>query len=187
MTKKNKQIHLLKRRWNTFLRSVKRAKRFKKRIAGLNRYRFHMNMRAIVERRFKRKPVNRINFRNKHSYKKPNYPRHIEYLLSIPHTFSNKKFNNFTREPLKVPTCFSLVDNHEESFNFLKQLLVILHHDRTMDVIIDYSNCTRIDVDASICMDIVLSQFINYFNKCQNSGFNDLYCKSIYPINYDKM
>lgn len=96
---------------------------------------------------------------------------------------NNKSFS--TEKPgipkngiLYVPKIFSLSEYPNESFKFLKDLLFTLRFPRNEKLIINYKYCERIDLDASICNDIILSEYIKAFNNC-NSKKIILQTKSI--------
>lgn len=128
---------------------------------------------------YSRKPIT-ISSNNK-----PKLPTNIRYFTTLPHLFSIK--NDFPTDGyLEVPECFSLIDNYEASFTFLKKLFFVLIKDKAKKVIIDYAKCERIDVDASICMDILLADFISYHKKCSNISSFKWTIETIEPTNYKK-
>lgn len=85
---------------------------------------------------------------------------------------------------LLVPKVFSLVDNIEESLIFLSKLFTTLSVLKNNIIILDYKDCNRIDVDASMIMDIILTEFITLYRKCNYYGIE---CPDrILPRNIDK-
>jgi len=118
--------------------------------------------------------------------RRPVYPINIKYLLNVPNLFSKNQFKKKKDDGhLFVPKCFSLIQNYEESFDFLKHLFVILDRNNLDNLIIDYERCERIDVDASMCMDVILMEFIFYINECRKLGYK-AFKGGITPINYEK-
>ncbi len=97
-----------------------------------------------------------------------------EFDLSEPLKFLFENKNFFTDKPahipkngvLNVPKIFSLVESPKESFQFLKDLLYTLRYPKSKRIKINYKKCVRIDLDASICNDIILLEFINAFKSC---------------------
>jgi hypothetical protein len=51
--------------------------------------------------------------------------------------------------------------------------------------VIDYKDCERIDLDASLCMDIILAEFIQYIKLCRLKKHSPK-IDTIKPINYEK-
>lgn len=113
---------------------------------------------------------------NQHENQKsrPPYSQNIKFLAGISNLFANGY--SFKKEDgrFMVPSCFSLLENYKESFQFLKRLFNALYQARVQKIILDYSQCTRIDVDASICMDLILAEFIHYRNICRKRGLRQL-------------
>lgn len=111
------------------------------------------------------------------------YSERIKLFKKTINAFSNKENqNNF--DVLMVPTVFSLTDNYKDSCIFLRKLLDALDSQLYKKVLIDYANCERIDVDASICMDIIVADFINYYNTCLKNR-KKLRMAEITPLHYD--
>ncbi|MGP8217208.1 MAG: hypothetical protein ACLQQ4_16680 [Bacteroidia bacterium] len=115
---------------------------------------------------------------------KPAYSETIQYIASKKEAFRNTTkvkgdFSTFT-----MPKIFSLTENYDESFDILKRLFNVLYYQSASEVFIDYQYCERIDVDASICMDIILGEFIVHFTHCRKVG-HKVKVKKIAPINYE--
>lgn len=113
------------------------------------------------------------------------YSETIRYLTKHENVFADNNDINPQEGLLNVPEIFSLTETCNESFAFLKKLLYILHKSQATRVILDYKNCKRIDVDASVCMDVILSEFIEFFKyrdrHSLHRGINE-----IIRINYEK-
>jgi len=117
---------------------------------------------------------------------RPNkHNEYVKYFASIPNVFSKTGFRYKNDAPLFIPPIFSLIDNYEASFDFLKQLFTVLYKGKTNTLPLDYSKCTRIDVDASICMDFIIAQYLQYINPCNANGYK-AYPSVITPVNFDK-
>ena len=83
-----------------------------------------------------------------------------------------------------VPTVFSLSDNCAESFAFLQHLFVALYAHQPIRVYIDYQYCKRIDLDASVVLDVILGEFIQNMRACYKTGHRTT--RSVGPINYGR-
>ena len=188
MANKNQELYNSKKAWVSFLKKKKRQRRVKKTKKGFAIHQRNIGRNAKLKGKyFKTSRVvsswkgNKIRQKSK----KPEYSEKINYLLSIPEVFSST-VSWYDEENLLIPKCFSLIENSEESFEFLKKLLFTLHINKVSKITLDYSVCQRIDVDASICMDIILAEFIMYFKKCGYAGYRDeIAIKSIEPINFE--
>lgn len=114
--------------------------------------------------------------------KKPSFSNTIQYFLKKKNAFSEKSLN-FSHNIL-IPETFSLIDNYGETSDFLKNFLNVLYKANFKELTIDYKNCIQIDVGASICMDIILTEFIEYFKKCWKNRYK-IKVEKITPINFE--
>lgn len=187
MKQRRRQRLVSKQGLIAYLKSQQRKERFRQKKAGIQRHQLNIKLKAESEGRLY-KSVKRGPFRYKRpTISKPDYPPNIKYLMSVSKVFSNKKFKqNPDNGHLYIPKCFSLIENYQESFDFLKKLFVLLNNDNHAKITLDYKNCDRIDVDASICMDVMLAEFISYIQQCRSLGFQQMYRRSITPINFEK-
>jgi hypothetical protein len=172
--------------WEQHLRKVKRLRRKRKIRAAYQKYLHELNVKTKAEGK-KYKPAQRTPFAYRKSLPpKPKYPVTIEHLSTVKELFTKSEYAKHDDGNLLVPETFSLIENFEESFEFLKRLFTLFKREKIEEVIIDYSNCNRIDVDASICMDVILAEFIKHIRACERLGHKNLYPKRIKPINYQK-
>lgn len=120
--------------------------------------------------------------------KKPTLSDNVKYLATIIDAFAglNVVYQGFSEEiVIQVPAVFSLTEKGaEDSYIFLKRLFDVLEHQKAERVRIDYESCERIDVDASMCMDIILSEFIHFYSRCRRGKYK-VKVKSIRPINFE--
>jgi len=65
-----------------------------------------------------------------------------------------------------VPKQFSLIDYPQETFGFIKNVLGALLSKKYTEVIIDYTQCDRLDLGAQVLLDIILKEIISFYNKC---------------------
>lgn len=188
MANKNQELYNSKKAWVSFLKSKKRQRRIDRRNRGLAVHKTNIGRRARQKGKYSKTSRVLSNWKGNKKIqkpKKPEYSEKINYLLSIPDLFSNS-VSWYDEENLVLPECFSLIENSEESFEFLRRLLYTLHVNKVSKITLDYSVCKRIDVDASICMDIILAEFIMYFKKCGLAGYrNEITIKLIEPINFE--
>lgn len=187
MAVKNQEIYNSRKGWISFLKTKKRKEKIKVKKSGNKKYKHNIKKYTIAKGYKYNQKKFKSNWRAlKTKHPKPEYSDKIKYLLSVPELFSPTKLSWYDNGELLIPECFSLIENSIESFDFLKKLLVTLHVNKVEKVILDYSACKRIDVDASICMDIILGEFIMFFTKCTQLGYGDDICiKSIKPINFE--
>lgn len=102
---------------------------------------------------------------------KPPFSETINYLAVQQKAFSKKSVELPKDGIFEIPEIFSLSDTNDDSFLFLKKLFYALHQDKFEEIIIDYGKCRRIDLEASICMDILLKEFSQYITKCRIRRF----------------
>ena len=120
-----------------------------------------------------------------HLSPKPDYSELIEYLLNKEEVLGSKKLM-FETNTFEIPNPFSLTENYSETSIFIKKLFNSLYFQSFETIYIDYSKCENIDVGASMCMDIILSDFIQYYKKMLNSG-HLVKVNEIKPIHYDQV
>lgn len=109
----------------------------------------------------------------------------IQFWNSKNSLFSNKKELDLNDCQFTVPKVFSLNKNGPESFSFLKRLYLRLKNQDCERIIIDYGLCESIDLDASVCMDVILREFIEYFKRCKRNSY-PVKVLEITPVNYRK-
>jgi hypothetical protein len=132
---------------------------------------YHMPPRPI----FLRRVINQTT--------KPKFSTTINYLAEQQKSFSRDSIKLPDDGNFEVPGIFSLIDNPKQSFLFLKKLFYALHQDKIESITLDYKKCTLIDLDASICMDILLKEFIGHINLCRMKGYL-LRTQRIAPTNF---
>src|SRR5580698_3382589 len=186
MKKYNKQLYNSKRAWIKYQKSSKKRERFRLHKAGYQRFLLHVKRSAEKHGLTYRKPKKSLYAHPKTLAPKPGFPLNVKYLAQVPDLFSKTNYNREYSGHLFIPKCFSLIDNFRESFDFLKRLFVILQKQKLDEVILDYTNCERIDVDASICMDIILNDFVSYIMECRKIGHLEVFSKGIHPRNFER-
>jgi hypothetical protein len=182
MKKPYKLLYKARRGIRKFLKSTARKKKYGLKKAAYQKY-LNVTRRTAIGKGKEFKIFKKSPF----SHEKPLPPKpklspFVLYLLTVSDLFSKKQFNQFSNGHLFIPKCFSLIENYEESFDFLKRLLIILEKCKAEEIILDYINCERIDVDASVCMDILLAEFIPYITHCRKIG-HKVFKKGVNPRN----
>jgi hypothetical protein len=100
----------------------------------------------------------------------PTYGEIIKFLSHKYMYFSTQSLPKFENGHLMVPEIFSISENTESSMFFLKRLYNVLHNQKARDIVIDYKNCSNLDIDASACTDLILNGFMRYFDRCSQSN-----------------
>jgi len=116
---------------------------------------------------------------------KPEHSSTIQYLCSKQNSFGKFKAAKKEDGYFEIPEIFSLTEDYHKSYAFLKRLLNVLYNQTATKITFDYSKCKRIDVDASVCMDILLREFIHYYKSCRARGHH-VRVDEIIPINYSE-
>jgi hypothetical protein len=117
--------------------------------------------------------------------KKPEYSDVIKYLALKKEAFSGEGKPRKEDGYFEIPEIFSLTENYATSFSFLKRLFYALYFQSATHIYFDYSKCKRIDIDASVCMDILLGEFILHFKACRKRNY-EVKVLEITPINYEQ-
>lgn len=117
-------------------------------------------------------------------FQKPLYSDIINYFIEKK-TIFGKNDMFFENEVFEIPEFFSIIENYKETNIYLRKLFNALYFQNFENIIIDYGKCKHIDVCASMCMDIILSDFIKYYQKCVK-GRHTVRIKKIFPINFDR-
>lgn len=101
--------------------------------------------------------------------------------LLLPSFYSPSKLK--TTQTISVPRLFSLVDNPDESFTFVKDVINCLYHNKVKRLRLDYSKCQAIHLGAQIYLDILLRDIFTYSRKLVNKYPNYGHLESVKPIN----
>ena len=115
---------------------------------------------------------------------KPNYSDTIKYFVENKSVFGRNDMT-FEDNIIAIPEIFSIIENYTETTIFLRKLFNALYNQSFEQIFIDYQNCKEIDVCASMCMDIILADFITYYNQCSKDR-HTVKVQSIKPINYNR-
>lgn len=116
--------------------------------------------------------------------RKPEYSDTIKYFVENKLAFGSNEII-FENEVFVIPEVFSIIENYTETTLFLRKFFNALYSQSFENVLIDYQFCKEIDVCASMCMDIILAEFINYYNQCTIDR-HSVKIKSIKPINFNR-
>lgn len=186
--RKNKPYHEFSR-LSRFRKSIKRRRKLESHRSGF--FRYYFNVIHTAKRKGKKLKKNELPYYEKYRISKQNRIPHPEFSDNIKFLSENK--NVFSKKSGKlpdngvfaIPNPFSLTENYDNSFLFLKQLFFALYYDRFEKITLDFKHCTRLDIEASVCMDTLLAEFISYHKKCNRCGYPKK-LNQIVPINYNK-
>lgn len=173
----SKQGHII------FLKKIKRTKR--KKAKRNSQFKFFENARKHSIKKGEPFYFGAKRFKQNLSKSKPRIPQISELLLKKPYSFSEKKPNLYRNGIIKLPPIFSLLKSPNESYLVLKELLYFLYKGRDRMVTLDYVECEEIDLDASVCMDILLMEYNLYLKDCMKSKYVPI-VKNIKPVNFRK-
>lgn len=81
-----------------------------------------------------------------------------------------------------IPETFSLVDNAEESYEALRQMVAMLLLQQTREVRIDYSQCKKVTLEAQVLLDLILKDIIRYYRLCERFSKYKHLAKSIKDV-----
>jgi len=96
-------------------------------------------------------------------------PSNVRFLLfnrdSILNEYELSKvaLSNQERGTYYIPETFSLVRKPEESFFFLKSLFKALVFQKHKTIVIDYSKCKYLGLDAQVLMDIIIKEILTFY------------------------
>jgi hypothetical protein len=97
-------------------------------------------------------------------------PNNTAYLLNCANCkFSWDELSKITpwnKGIFKVPEKFSLIDNADESFQFLQQVLIALLKGKRKSLFFDYQFCKRLDIAAQVFLDIIIKDVISLYDIC---------------------
>lgn len=96
-------------------------------------------------------------------------PINLRYLLNEKDSFLNfdrlQIYNTRKGGNVHVPERFSIIDNSEESYNFIKEICSNVIFQRYQYIYIDYSKCQHADLSAQILLDVILADLVKLINK----------------------
>lgn len=97
-------------------------------------------------------------------------PANTKYLLNCANcefSWANlSKISAWNKSILRVPEKFSLIDNADESFHFLQQVLIALLKRKKKSLLFDYQFCKRLDIAAQVFLDIIIKDVISLYDVC---------------------
>lgn len=113
---------------------------------------------------------------------KPEYSDTTKYFLKNKFFFGQENESFKENNILLIPKVFSITDNYNETTLFFKRILNSLYQTPSEEIKIDFKDCIQMDICASMCMDIILADFIKYHSQCRKDGHR-MKIHSIIPIN----
>ncbi len=152
-----------------------------------NLKRFNRRLREKEKRKLRKKKTHKIRILQKVNKLKVELELggffELNYLISkwMPETIlqliSNEKSQFYTDKLLSafyktkgihtVPENFSIVQNPDESYQLIKGVFGALLFQLQEEVLIDYSKCKDIDLDAQLLLDIIQKDILYFYRKCR--------------------
>lgn len=158
-TKRTKKLHKLKQSFYKYQNDV-RKKNPNANFKGISLYQFLQS--------------SKLN-------QKPQYSELLQTLANY-NGFFDCTDEVFETNIISIPERFSFIENHSETSIFIKKLYNTLLNQSFPNIVFDYAKCEYIDVCASMVMDIILSEFIDYYEQC-GKGKHRVKVNKISPIN----
>ena len=115
-------------------------------------------------------------------------PIHLKYLLNNDNSLFNKHKLKSTKykkvRVLKIPRVFSILENADESYRFIKELITIIYYQSCKELWFDYKNCTFCDLPTQVFLDSILIDNDKFIKRCQKINISQyLKISSIGAIN----
>jgi hypothetical protein len=99
-------------------------------------------------------------------------PENLKYITKTEDSPFNLK--SIRREKYKtngticIPENFSVLDNPDESYPALRQLIAALLLEQNDKVVLDYEKCTNIELSTQVLLDIILMDFVKLQKTCKS-------------------
>jgi len=98
----------------------------------------------------------------------------LQYLIYNPQSFASadaiyKSLKGIKSSTMLVPENFSIIDNPKESYSFIRELVARLIYQPTSEIVIDYENCSNIDLASQVLIDIIQKDVISFYKICSKS------------------
>jgi hypothetical protein len=66
----------------------------------------------------------------------------------------------------KVPAVFSLIDNAQESYSFIRNVIVALLCEKFNILTLNYHSCSHLDIGAQVLLDVILKDIFDFYKRC---------------------
>ena len=99
-------------------------------------------------------------------------PENLKYMIETEDSPFNlksirkEKYN--TNGTIIIPENFSVLDNPDESYPALRQLIAALLTESNNRVVLDYGKCKNIELSTQVLLDIILMDFVKLQTKCKS-------------------
>ena len=171
--------------YKRYLKNLKRNNIKKRKIAKSHKQ-YLSNKYAEIEKNLKITKELKSDFSIENTFRKWS-PKNINFLFSC----NNSDFN---LEKLKkiipdndgvfiVPENFSIIDNPNYSFLFIRQLSASLIFQKYENIKLDYRECKKIELGTQVFFDVILKEIGEYFDKCNEYTKTKTKVKSLEGIN----
>ena len=161
-------------------KSIRRKNKLHRLKLGFDKYKRDVK-RKNPEASFSNYPLYQYIRRSKLK-QKPEYSDTTKYFLKNKSFFGQENESFKENNILLIPKVFSITDNYNETTLFFKRILNSLYQAPSEEIKIDFKDCIQMDICASMCMDIILADFIKYHSQCRKDGHR-MKIHSIIPIN----
>lgn len=84
---------------------------------------------------------------------------------------------------IKVPKLFSLIENANETYGFIQNVINAVYHDKGARIKLDYSNCREVHIGAQLFLDILLKEIFKYAKELASKHNHLSGLLSVEPIN----
>lgn len=109
-------------------------------------------------------------YTKKSEYVRKYLPDNLKYIIQAtdsPFALHKIKQANYTSGgSILIPKDFSFLNNETESINTLKQIISALLIENNEQVILNYSQCSHVDLSTQILLDIILMDFVKFRRRC---------------------
>jgi hypothetical protein len=163
-SKKNKQFILQRIRILYSQKRIRKNKHIRKRDCHQSSINKELEKNELIRKK-------RFEYINNQSI----VPRNLWYILHndlSPFYYKKIKEEKYKyKDNILVPEEFSIIENSQESFDTLKQIVSALIIEDYYDIIrLDYSKCAKIGLDAQIILDIILKDYLKFASLCKQSN-----------------
>ena len=175
------------RAWKKFIKESRRKKKKRERKSAFYRHVYNIIATAKANgKEFTVPPYKQFGREFHYQAKvRPELSDDIKFLAEKTEAFDRSAMRMPPNGVFRVPEVFSLTQNPNESFLFLKRLFVAFYKDLCKTIVLDYKYCETLDIDAQMCLDIMLSEFLDYYHTCQKRKIKTRFRK-FEPQNFSK-
>lgn len=125
-----------------------------------------------IPRKFRRNMVHTIKYKkiSKSDLMQRFLPEDLLFMISQEGIFnleSIKEEKYHSKGIILLPQNFTVNNNYSESYVTLRKVISALFIERTRKVTLDYSQCTNIGLSTQVILDVILKNYVVFFNNSQ--------------------